>query len=256
MKHLILFCLSAVLLTGCMTENTLNGYSQSKLDEILVTKDLADEGHYGVCKFYVPPEKRIEDRLPLVIYFEDEKPNDGANSIIEYVDKENNPAIVLIVPYGTNDYERALISQGVEDYVTSKLRTTEFAIHPHQIYVTGFGAGGMEAWKFATENTGWVATVATVCSGPPSGKVYNEPEVPVVMTEMNIWAVQYVDDPIVNNDYFKKVVTAIWTQNLSMCRFTEFFEGGHTTAPFKQRAFLDWMFGTRLSHGISGVENK
>ena len=245
MKRFLLCCLLTTLLLGCTDESVIQGYSQSKVDEITIEKNLKDEGHYGICKFYVPQEEKITEKLPFVIYFDSEEKNDGINSILEYVDKEDNPAIVLIVPYGTNDYEKVLIAQGVEDYVTSKLNDSDTAIDPTRIYVIGFGSGGMNAWTFAMENPTLVSTLVPVCSGPPTGKKYEDPEPPIVMTEMNIWSVQYVDDPIVNNEYSKKIITALWTQNLALCRFTEFFEGGHTTAPLKQRAFLDWIFGTR-----------
>lgn len=252
MKKFLLCCSMLILLIGCTPEGIISGYPQSKLNELLVEKNLEDEGHYGICKFYVPPQEKITEKLPLVVYFDSKEHDDGVNSIIEYVDKEENPAIVIIVPYGTNDYERALISQGVEDYVTSKAKDSSSAIDPTRIYVTGFGSGAFEAWCFALENPELVSTFAPVCGGPPSGKSYKDPDVPVVMMEMNIWVVQYVDDPLINNDFSKKVVTAIWTQNLSLCRYTEFFDGGHTTAPFKQRSFLDWIFGTRRVSSTKG----
>ena len=152
--------------------------------------------------------------------------------------------VVMIVPYGTNDNERAMLSLGVEDYLTNRLKDGRTAIDPRRIYVTGFGKGGYEAWKFTLENTELVSTVAPVCGGPDAGKGYRDPDVPVAMTDINVWAIQYVDDPVVNNDYAKKIVTAIWTQNLGLARITEFLEGGHTPEIYKNRVFLDWIFGT------------
>ena len=253
MKRILFLCACIALLVGCTPEGTISGYPQSKLNQMLVDRNLEEDGYYGTVQFYIPPKEKITEKLPMVIYFSDVQGDDGVNSIIEYIDKEDNPAIVVIVPHQTDQHLRARVSQGVEDYILSKIKDRDSAIDGKRIYVTGFGAGGMEAWNFAMENAAWVTTVAPVCSGPPSGKKYDDPEPPIIMTEMNIWAVQYVDDPTVNNDYSKKIVTALWTQDLSTCRFSEFFEGGHTTAPFKQRAFLDWMFGTRRLPESTGV---
>ena len=248
MKRILVLATLVMCLVGCQPENIISGYSQAKLDDLLIQTDLSDKGGYGTCKMYVPKEENITGKLPFVIYFDSNENLSGLGPLIEYVDKEDNPAIVMVVPYGSNVVERSKINHGVETYLMSLAIDSTSAVDPSRIYVTGFGNGAYEAWKFSMETPDIISTVAPVCGGPVSGTAYEEPEVPIVMTDMNIWAVHYVDDPIINNEYSKKIVTAVWTQNIALARFTEFFEGGHTPDIFHNRNFLDWMFGTKRSN--------
>lgn len=250
MKNILVICTLVVCLFGCKPENIISGYSQAKLDNLLIQTDLNDKGGYGTCRMYIPKEEHITGKLPFVIYFDSNENQDGLGPLIEYIDKEENPAIVMVVPYGSNNVEQVKILNGTETYIMSLLADDASVVDKSRIYVTGFGNGAYEAWKFTMETPDIVSTVAPVCGGPTSGSHYEEPEVPIVMIDMNIWAVHYVDDPVINNEYSKKIITAIWTQSVALARFTEFFEGGHTSEIFHNRNFLDWMFGTkRASEG-------
>ena len=73
---------------------------------------------------------------------------------------------------------------------------------------------------------------------------YFQPDVPENMSKLNIWAVNYYDDSIIQNDFCKAIMSEVWKNNRDTVHFTEFMSGGHTADIYKSKEMLDWMTST------------
>ena len=250
MKKFIALVVLECCLVGCMTYDTIRGYSDNKVDKItsLITNDCIR------YRLYFPTDLTQENmlkygKLPVLIYLHDknEGPFVGLDKIMSYVHDGNVPAMVVapICPDGT-DWTNGRVIIAL-NRVLSPLISQDYLIDTNRVYMTGFGSGGQGAWSYARTYPTQLTTVAPVCGGVSPMRTTPKIIVTDEVRDLNIWAVDYVDDRLATTDMSKMIMSQLWAKNVGLARYSMLLHGGHTDAIYSDPIFLGWIFGTRRS---------
>ena len=255
MKWLSLAAL-LLCLTGCITSEPAN----KDVIDLTTTAILANGETHLTYRVFTP--SKTDGKCPVCIYLHDDSGigtnnvdqlDDGANAIVRYVKNEAISAYVIIpqCPPGKQWKDEdilILLDELIITYV-GRSNTDE-----KRVYLTGFGMGGEGAWMYALTFPDRISTVVPVCGGALAMRSTADPDVPIELADVNIWAIHYLDDRVRTADLSKKIISGIWTQNVGLAKMTEFISGGHTADIYKNDKFMGWLFATRRATEES--ENK
>ena len=255
MKHLSIALL--LLFTGCMSFKT------DRISELTDKQTLPVQAGFYLPYTVYSPKVTEGEKYPVCIFLHDTdkcgsdnnlQMSEGVNSIIDYVIDSDTPAFV-VAPQCPADHTWCDMELEVAlDTLISVFKSRD-DVDPDRIYLTGFGMGGEGTWNFALEFPDDVVTIAPVCGGALAMKQTEDPVVPIILMDMNIWAIHYLDDRVRTTDLSKKILSAVWTQNVALAKYTEFMRGGHTADIYKDPGFLGWMFATRKATSTEEEDN-
>lgn len=251
----ILKMLPLVVLTGCAMFNQSDPYSLDKLvDKTESAVSIINDDQSLDYRIYAP--KLVDGEVyPVCIFLHDSDECNTNNvdqmrvafgDIVRYIEENDTPAVVVApkCPDGktwSDDDVIDLIDAYIGQLTRNKYVDTE------RIYLTGFGMGGEGVWNYALSAPDRVATIAPVCGGTLATKQTPTPGIPLELSDVNIWAIHYVDDRVRTSDLSKKILSGIWTQNTGLSKITEFPSGGHTARIYTDPAFMGWLFSTKRS---------
>lgn len=224
---------------------------KSKFSE---AKYVAENGVAMMFRYFVPPVGEHQ-KVPLIIYLHGAGQN-GDDNICQL---DRGVGCLYSFMKGREDYQAILVAPqcpvGVywrnEDVLEALKQMIEyFAKHSYvdetRIYITGFSMGGDAAWQLALKYPFLMTTIIPVCGGPMVNMKQEIPHVPTAMVDLNIWAFNNFDDPIVRPNFSKCVISQLWIFNdADNINFTENISGGHNgEAVFRNRDVWIWMFST------------
>lgn len=244
MKRLLSLSFGVVLLcSGCrsfdpleVTQSYMSGSESLVLPYRVYTPEIVTNNVYPVCIYLHDSDSSGNNNKSQL--------DEGATDLIKYVKNSDTPAFVIIpqCPKGKQWKDDDMLV-ALDDLVGTWLKKD--VVDKSRIYMTGFGMGGEGTWSYVTEFPDNISTIAPVCGGSLAIKQTKDPIVPMALSEMNIWAIHYLDDRVRTSDLSKKILSGVWTQNVALSRLTEFPSGGHTPVVYKDAGFLGWLFATR-----------
>jgi len=251
MKKFLFGLMVAACLVGCKT-STIEGYDQDKIVDMMFGTNFVSSA--GMKLNYRVAVPMTYEKVPLIIMLHGigNRGDDNLGQlnkqtvgcVLQYMVEEEENAILLAPQCPVThewDYPEVLqaLYELIEYYKTSEIVDT------NRVYLTGFSMGGYGTWKLGMYHPEVFAVLAPVCGGPLSSRPYVDPTVPDGMIGVNIWAVNYLDDPAVYPTYSKKVIGHLWEKDSMCAHMLEMLSGGHTAQIYSEREFLDKIFGSR-----------
>lgn len=250
MKNMIFGLVLCLLLTGCQTV-FLNGYSTSKMETMTYATNFVSSTGFKLNYRVAVPD--VGPKVPLLIYLHDidgcgddnisQMQRENVGRILQYMVEEKEDAVLIVPQCSVGDswngeYLKA-VTELTEWYKTSAL------IDTNRVYLTGFSMGGYGVWKLGLEYPNAFTTLAPVAGGPRLGYPWDEPSIPEQLSGVNIFAVQYYNDRVINPNLTKKIVCDLWNKNSMSAHVFELPVGEHSCDIYKHREFLDCIFWSR-----------
>jgi predicted peptidase len=244
-----------VALAGCITRqpdhyslDKLVGLTESSVS-IVGTSDTLDYRIYA-------PKLTDGEVYPICIFLHNsseintnniDQMRVGFGDIVKYTIESDTPAIIIApnCPEGKSWTDNDVVD--VLDGFIGNLLNNKYT-DKERIYLTGFGMGGEGVWSYILSAPDRVSTVAPVCGGTLATKTTPTPDIPLELSDVNIWAIHYLDDRVRTSDLSKKILSGVWTQSTGLSKLTEFPGGGHSANIYSDPDFMGWLFSTKRSH--------
>ena len=249
MKKVVFIALCA-LLAGCVSDKL----SLNEVKDLTYSTVLRNNENEDLIPFRLyAPEYKPGEKYPLIVYLHDDHQR-GTNNvdqlegavgrIIKFSRDHNYPAFVAApqCPQGL-EWKDDICIESINGLIRAMSSRPE--IDTSAIYLTGVGMGGEGAWYYAFDYPESISTIVPVCGGQLAIKRSQNPQVPVELSEVNVWVINYLDDGIRSPDFDRKVLSHIWTQYTAMARYTDFMTGGHTSEIYSDINFMGWLMATK-----------